>query len=94
MVLKKTIASPLYNKIKSVHPKGNQSWIFIGNTDTEVEATILWTPDAKSWLIGKNPDAGKDLGHEEEGPTEGKMISWHHRLNGHEFEQTLEDSEG
>ena len=77
---------------QSVNPKGKQPWIFIGRTDTE--ALILWPPDAKSRLIRKDPDAGKDCGQEEKGKTEDEMIGWHHRLNGHEFEQTLEDSEG
>ena len=90
VVLNKTFESCLDCKeIKPVNPKGNQSWIFIGSIDIEAEAPILWPPDAKSWLIGKTPDAGQDLGHEEKGPTEGKMIGWHHGLNGHEFEQAL-----
>ena len=75
MVLKKTIASPLYNKIKSVHPKGNQSWIFIGNTDGEAETPILGPPDVKNWLIGKDPDTGKDWRQEEKGTTEDEMVS-------------------
>ena len=78
-------------KIQPVHPKGNQSWIFIGRTDAE--APLLWPPDSKSWLIGKNPDAGKDWG-QEKGSTGDEMVGWHHRLNGHEFEQTLGDGEG
>ena len=77
-----------------VHPKGNQHLIFIGRTDAETEAPILWPPDAKSWLAGKDPDAGKDWGQEEKGVTEVEMVGWHHWLNGHEFEQTLGDSEG
>ena len=81
------ILSPLDSqKIQPVHPKGNQCWIFIGRTDVEVEAPILWPPDAKSWLIGKYPDAGKDLGQEEKGMTEDEMAGWHHWLDGHEFE--------
>ena len=68
-----------------MHPKGNQSWVFIGRTDVEAETPILWPPDAKSWLIGKDPDAGKDWGQEEKGTTEDKMVGWHHRLNGHGF---------
>ena len=81
------ILSPLDSqKIQPVHPKGNQCWIFIGRTDVEVEAPILWPPDAKSWLIGKYPDAGKDWGQEEKGMTEDEMAGWHHWLNGHEFE--------
>ena len=71
-----------------VHPKGNQSWIFIGRTDAEAETPILWVPDAKSWLIGKDPDAGKDWRWEEKGTTEDEMAGWHHRLNGQEFEYT------
>ena len=93
VVLEKTLESPLDSKeIKPVNPKGNQSWIFIGRTDAEVP--ILWPPDVKSWLIGKDPDAGKDWGQEEKGTTENVMIEWHNRLNGHEFEQALGDSEG
>ena len=68
--------------------------MFIGRIDAEVEAPRLWPPDAKSWLIGKDPDAGKDWGQEEKGATEDEVVGWHHQLNGHEFEQTLEDSEG
>ena len=95
MVLEKTLESPLDNKeIKLVHPKGNQPWIFIGRTDAEAEAPILWLPDAKSQLIGKDPDAGKDWGQEEKQATEDEMNGWHHWLNGHEFEGTLGDSEG
>ena len=78
--------------IKPVHPKGNQPWIFIGRTD--VETLILWPPDAMNWLIGKDPDTGKDWRQEEKGPTEDEMVGWHHQLNGHECEQTLGDSEG
>ena len=79
--------SPLDCKeIQPVHPKGGQSWMFIGRTDAEAETPILWPPDAKSWLIGKDPDAGRDWGQEEKGPTEHEMAGWHHRLNGHEFE--------
>ena len=78
--------SPLDCKgIKPVNPKGNQSWIFIGRTDAE--APILWPPDAKNWLIGKDSDAGKDWGQKEKGTTEAEMVGWHHRLDGHEFEQ-------
>ena len=86
-VVVKTLESSLYSKeIQPVHPKGNQSWIFIGRTDAEAETPILWPPDAKSWLIGKDPDAGRDWGQEEKGTTEDEMAGWHHRLNGHEFE--------
>ena len=87
-MLEKTLESPLDCKeIQPVHPKGDQSWVFIGRTDAEVETPILWPPHAKSWLIGKDPDAGKDWGQEEKGKTEDEMVGWHHRLNGHEFEQ-------
>ena len=77
----------------SVNPKGNQSWIFIGRTDAETETPILWLPDSKNWLTGKDPDARKDWRQEEKGITEDKMVGWHHRLVGHEFEQTLGDGE-
>ena len=87
-MLDKTPESPLgYKEIKLVHPKGNQSWIFIGRTDAEAETPILWQPDAKSWLIRKDPDAGKDWGQEEKGMTEDEMVGWHHGLDRHEFEQ-------
>ena len=75
-------------EIQSVHPKGNQSWRFIGRTDAEAETPILWPPDVKSWLIGKDPDAGKDWRWEEKGKTEDEMVGWHHWLSGHEFEWT------
>ena len=91
VVLEKTLESPLDSKvIKPVHPKGNHSWIFIGRTDAEAEALMLWPPDAKNWLIGKDPDAGKDWRQEEKGKTEDEMVGWHHWLNGHEFEQLQE----
>ena len=78
--------SPLnYKEIQPVHPKGDQSWVFTGRTDGEAETPILWPPDTKSWLIWKDPDAGKDWGQEENGMTEDEMVGWHHRLNGHEF---------
>ena len=94
-VLEKALESPLDSKeIKPVNPKGNQPWIFMGGTDCEAEAPILQTPDAKSQLIGKDPVAGKDWGQEEKKATEDEMVEWHHQLNGHEFEHTLEDSEG
>ena len=81
------LESPLDCKeIQPVHSKGNQSWIFTGRTDAETAALILWPPDAKSWLIGKDPDAGKDWGQEETGTTEDEMVGWHHQLNGHDFE--------
>jgi len=87
MVLEKILESPLDCKeIQPVHPEGNQSWIFIGRTEAEAETPILWPPDAKSWLIWKDPDAEKDWGQEEKGTTEDEMVGWHHRLNGHEFE--------
>ena len=80
--------SPLDSKeIKPVNPKGNQPWIFIGWTDPEAEAPILWLPDGKSWFIGKDPDGGKDWRQEEKGTTEDEMVGWHHWLNGHESEQ-------
>ena len=87
VVLEKTLESPSDCKeIQPVHPKGNQSWMFIGRTDVEAEAPILWPSDAKSWLIGKDPDAGKGWRWEEKGMTEDEMVGWHHQLNGHEFE--------
>ena len=94
-VLEKTLESPLDCKeVKPVNPKGNQSWIFIGRTDAEAEAPILWPSHAKNWLIRKDPDAGEDRRQEEKGVTEDEMVGWHHQLNGHEFEQTLGDSRG
>ena len=88
VVLEKTLESPLDGKeIQPVHPKGNPSWIFIGRTDAEAEAPILWPPDVKNWLIGNDPDSGKDWGQEDNGKTEDEMVGWHHWLNGHEFEQ-------
>ena len=84
VVLEKTLESPL--DCKEIHPKGNQSWIFIGRTDAEAETTTLWPPDVKNWLIGKDPDAGKDWRQEEKGMTEEEMVGWHHWLNGREFE--------
>ena len=81
-------------EIQPVHPKGNQSWIFIGRTDVETETLILWPPDGKNWLIGKDPDAGKDWRQEEKGMTEDEMVGWHHRLNGCEFEQASGVGEG
>ena len=86
-MLEKTLESSLDCKIKPVNPKGNQSWTFIAKTDPEAEAPILWPPDAKNWLTGKDPAAGKDW-RQEKGMTEDEMVGWHHRLNGHEFEQT------
>ena len=93
LVLEKTLESPLDSKeIKPINPKGNQPWIFIGRTDAE--APILWPPDSKRWLIGKDPDAWKDWRQEEREAVEEEMNGWHHWLNGHEFEQTPGDSEG
>ena len=95
VVLDKTLESPLDCKeIKPVNPKGNQTWIFIGRTDAEAQTPILWPPDAKSWLIGKDPDAGKDWRQTERGMTEDEMVGWHHWPKGHEIEQALGDSEG
>ena len=94
-MLEKTLESPLNCKeIQPVHPKGNQSRIFIGKTDTKAEAPILWPPDAKSWLIGKDPDAGEDWRQEEKGTTEDEMVGWHHQLDWHEFEQALGVGDG
>ena len=94
-MLDKILESPLHCKeIKPVNPKGDQSWIFIGRTDVEAEAPTLCPPNAESWLIGKVSDAVKDWGHEETGTTEDEVVRWHHRLNGHEFEQTPGDSVG
>ena len=88
VVLEKTLESPLDCKeIQLAHPKGDESWIFIGRTDAESETLILWPPDAKSWLIEKDPDAGEDWRQEEKGMTEDEMVRWNHRLNEHEFEQ-------
>ena len=88
VVLEKTLESPLDCKeIQPVNPKGNQSWIFTGRTDTEAEAPILWPPDAKKWLIGKYPDAGKNWKQEEKRMIEDEIVGWHHRLDGHKFEQ-------
>ena len=85
-MLEKTLGSPLDCKeIQPVHSKGNQSWVFTARTDVEAETPILWPPDVKSWLIGKDPDAGKDWGQEETGTTEDEMVGWHHRLYGHGF---------
>ena len=95
VVLEKTLESPMDCKeIQSVNPKGNQSWIFIGRTDTEVEASILWAPDAKNWLIGKDPDAGKDWRQEEKGMTEDEMVGWHHWLDGHKQAPGVGDGQG
>ena len=94
VVLEKTLESPLDCKeIQPVHPKGNQSWIFNGRTDAEAETPIFWPPDAKSWLIWKDPDVGKGWRQEEKEMTEDEVVGWHHWLNGHEFEQALRDGE-
>ena len=88
VVLEKTLENPLdWKKIQPVHPKGDQSCIFIGRTDAEIEAPILWPPDGKNWFIGKDPDAGKDWRQEEKGMTESEIVGWHHQLDGHEFKQ-------
>ena len=81
-------------EIKPVNPEGNQPWTFIGRTDVSAEVPVLWSPDAKSQLIGKDPDSGKDWGQREKGMTEDEMVGWHHWLNGHKFEQAPGDSEG
>ena len=95
VVLEKTLESPLnYKEIQPVHPKGDQSWVFIGGTDVEAETPILWPPNAKSWLIWKDPDAGEDWGQEEKGRTEDEMVAWYHQLNGHRFEWTPGDGDG
>ena len=95
VVLEKTFESPLDCKeIQPVHSKGDQSWVFIGRTDVEAETPILWPPHAKSWLISKDPDAGKDWGQEEKGMTEEEMVGWHHRLNGHGFGWTSGAGDG
>ena len=95
VVLEKTPESPLDCKeIQPVHPKGQQSWLFIGRTNVEAETRILWPPDIKNWLIWKDPDAGKDWRREEKGMTEDEMVGWHHRLNGHEFELILGVGDG
>ena len=86
MVLEKTLESPLDCKeIQPVHPKGYQSWVFTVGTDVEAETPILWPPDTKSWLLRKDPDAGKDWGQEEKGTTGDEMVGWHHLLNEHRF---------
>ena len=87
VVLEKTLESPMDCKeIQPVHPKEDQSWVFVGRTDAEAVTPILQPPDVKNWLIGKDPDSGKDWRQEEKGTTEDEMVGWHHRLNGHEFE--------
>ena len=89
VVLEKTLESPLGCKeIQSVHSKGDQSWVFFGRNDAKAETPVVWPPHAKSWLTGKDPDAGRDWGQKEKGTTEDEMAGWHHRLNGREFEWT------
>ena len=83
-----------FKEIKAIYPKRNQCWIFFGRTDAEAETPILWLPDAKNWLIWKDPDAGKDWRQEEKGTTEDEMVGCHHQLNGHEFEQSLGVGDG
>ena len=95
VVLNKTLESPLdWMDIKQINPKGNQPWIFIGRTGAEAEAPILWPPDVKNWLIGKDPHAGKDWRQKEKRVTEDEMVGWHHQFNGHELGQSLGHSEG
>ena len=95
VMLEKTLASPLDCKeIQPVHPKGDQSWVFIGWTDAEAEIPIIWPPHAKSWLIGKDPDAGRDWGQEDKGTTEDEMAGWYHQLDAHEFGRTLGVGDG
>ena len=95
VVLEKTFESPLdCTEIQPGHPQGDQSWVFIERTDVDAETPILWPPEGKSWLIGKDPDAGKDSRREEKGTTENEMVGWHHWLDGHEFDQTSGNSEG
>ena len=95
VMLEKTPESPLDSKeIQPVNPKGNQSWIFIGKADAEAETPILWPPDAKNWLLRKDPDAGKGWRQEEKRTTEDEMVGWHHQLYGNEFEQALGVGDG
>ena len=90
VLLEKTLESPLdWKEVQPVHPKGNQSWVFIGRTYVEAETPILWLPDAKSWLIWKDPDTWKDWRQKERGMTKDEMAGWHHQLDGREFEWTL-----
>ena len=95
VVLEKTLESTLdWKQVQPVHPKGDQSWVFIERTDAKAETPVVWPPHAKSWLIGKDPDAGRDWGQEEKGTIEDEMAGWHHRLYGHEFEWTLGVGDG
>ena len=91
---RRLLGAPWTCKIKPVNPKRNQPWIFIGRTDAEAETPILWPPDAKNWLIGKDPDAGKDWKQEEKGTAEDKIVGWHYRLDEHEFEEALGVGDG
>ena len=85
-MLDKPLECPLdYKEIQPVHPKGDQTWVITGRTDVEAETPILWPPDVTNWLIGKDPDAGRDWRQEEKGTTEDEMAEWHHQLDGHEF---------
>ena len=94
VVLEKTLKSPLDSEeVKPVNSKGNQSWIFIGRTDVEAEAPILWSPDVKNWLIGKDCDAGKDW-KQHKGTIKDEIVGWHHQVNGHKFEQILGVGDG
>ena len=94
-IKQKSLENPLDSKeIRPVNPKWNPPWIFTGRTDIEVETPVLWSPDENSWLIDKDPDAGKDWGQEEKGTTEDEMVGWHHQLSGHESKQTSGDGEG
>ena len=90
----RTLESPLDCKIQPVHPKGDQSWVFIGRNDAKAKTPILWPPHVKRWLSGKDPDAGRDWGQEEKGMTEDEMFGWHHRLDGRESEWTPGDGDG
>ena len=95
VLLEETLESPLdYKEIQPVHPKGDQSWIFIGRTDAEAETPKLWLTDMKNWLSEKDPDAGKDWRQEKKGTAEDKMVGWHHQLDEHEFEQALRVGNG
>ena len=95
VMLEKTLESPSdWKEIQPVHPKGNQSWIFIGRTDAKAETPILWPPDVKNWLTGKDPDAGKDWRQEEKGTIADEIVGWHHSLDGHEFKLALGVGDG
>ena len=95
MLLNCGVESALDRKeIQPAHLKGDQSWVFTGRTDAQAENPVLWPPDAKNWLTGKDPDAGKDWSQEEKGTTEDEMVGWHHLLDGHEFEQALGVGDG